>query len=122
MKHVQHSAAIRCRRALAVLPQHIVCGESTSAPAVSVQAQALDPLREPCLRHHFTTHNIGVVEYVADHIVVMRAGRIEEQGDCAQVLAHPGCDYTQPAAGCGAAAGHSLARARRRRACSGAVL
>jgi peptide/nickel transport system ATP-binding protein len=43
----------------------------------------------------FITHNIGVVEYVADRIAVMRNGRIEEQGDCAGVLSRPQREYTR---------------------------
>jgi peptide/nickel transport system ATP-binding protein len=43
----------------------------------------------------FITHNIGVVEYIADRIVVMKAGRVEEQGACADVLGAPARDYTR---------------------------
>ena len=43
----------------------------------------------------FITHNIGVVEYIADRVAVMRAGRIVEQGDCATVLEHPQERYTR---------------------------
>ena len=43
----------------------------------------------------FITHNIGVVEYIADRIAVMRAGRIEEQGACHEVLRRPTRDYTR---------------------------
>jgi peptide/nickel transport system ATP-binding protein len=43
----------------------------------------------------FITHNIGVVEYIADFVAVMRAGRIEEQGACGEVLARPTRDYTR---------------------------
>ena len=74
-------------------PQLIICDEPTSALDVSVQAQILNLLRE--LRRElgvsylFITHNIGVVENVADWLVVMKAGRVEEQGACAHVLARP---------------------------------
>ena len=43
----------------------------------------------------FITHNIGVVEYIADQVAVMRAGRIEEQGPCDRVLSRPAHDYTR---------------------------
>ena len=86
-------------RALAVQPQLIICDEPTSALDVSVQAQILNLLRDLQrdlgVSYLFITHNIGVVEYVADTIVVMRAGRVEEQGDCAQVLASPTREYTR---------------------------
>ena len=80
-------------------PQLIICDEPTSALDVSAQAPILNLLRELQselgVSYLFITHNIGVVEYVADHIVVMRAGRIEEQGDCAEVLARPAREYTR---------------------------
>jgi peptide/nickel transport system ATP-binding protein len=43
----------------------------------------------------FITHNIGVVEYIADHIAVMQRGRIEETGRADQVLSHPASAYTR---------------------------
>jgi len=90
---------IAIARALAVEPDLIVCDEPTSALDVSVQAQILNLLRDLQQRtgvaYLFITHNIGVVEYVAHRVAVMRAGVIEEQGDCAEVLGQPRAAYTR---------------------------
>ena len=90
---------IAIARALAVQPRLIVCDEPTSALDVSVQAQILNLLRE--LQRElgvsflFITHNIAVVEYIADRIVVMNAGRVEEAGATGAVLAQPKSAYTR---------------------------
>ena len=64
-----------------------------------VQAQILNLLRElqrdMGLSYLFITHNIGVVEYIADQVAVMRAGVIVEQGVCADVLGRPAHEYTR---------------------------
>jgi peptide/nickel transport system ATP-binding protein len=90
---------IAIARTLAVNPRLLICDEPTSALDVSVQAQILNLLKE--LQHSlglaylFITHNISVVEYIADEVAVMYLGRIVEQGSVSEVLENPKHPYTR---------------------------
>ncbi len=86
-------------RALAVEPEFIVCDESVSALDVSVQAQVLNLLntlkQELNLTYIFISHDLSVVKYMSDRMVVMQNGKIVEYGDADEIYANPGTDYTR---------------------------
>lgn len=86
-------------RALVLSPEFIVCDEITSALDVSVQAEILQLLLEirqqQDLTLLFITHNIAVVEYLSDETVVLKAGKIIEQGFTNDVCGNPQQPYTQ---------------------------
>jgi len=90
---------IAIARALAVDPAIIVCDEPTSALDVSVQAQILNLMRrlqrERGIAYLFITHNLAVVEYLADEVAVMYLGRIVERGSVESIMRHPRHPYTQ---------------------------
>jgi len=86
-------------RALALKPQFIICDESVSALDVSVQAQVLNLLNELKKEFHFTyifiSHDLSVVKFMSDRMVVMNNGKIEEMGDADSIYNHPKTKYTQ---------------------------
>ena len=86
-------------RALAVNPKFIICDESVSALDVSVQAQVLNLLNELKdefgLTYIFISHDLSVVKYMSDRMVVMQEGKIEEMGDADQIYNNPKTKYTQ---------------------------
>jgi len=90
---------IAIARALAVKPRLLICDEPTSALDVSVQAQVLRLLvelrKESALAFLFITHNIAVVDYLADEVAVMYLGRIVEQGTTEEVLRNARHPYTR---------------------------
>jgi peptide/nickel transport system ATP-binding protein len=90
---------IAIARALAVQPQLLICDEPTSALDVSVQAQILNllsDLQETLgLAYLFITHNIAVVDYLAQEVAVMYLGRIVERGTVDEVLRGARHPYTQ---------------------------
>jgi peptide/nickel transport system ATP-binding protein len=90
---------IAIARALVVNPRLIVCDEPTSALDVSVQAQILNLLtelqRSTGVSLLFITHNVGVVEAIADEVAVMSRGRLVEQGSAERVLHDPQSPFTK---------------------------
>ncbi len=86
-------------RALALRPQFIICDESVSALDVSVQAQVLNLLNELRKEFNFTyifiSHDLSVVKFMSDRMVVMNKGKIEEMGDADQIYLDPKTDYTR---------------------------
>ena len=86
-------------RALILQPAFLVCDESVSALDVSVQAQVLNLLNDLKSEFGFTTifisHDLSVVRYISDRILVMNKGRIEEFGDADEVYFRPKTAYTR---------------------------
>jgi peptide/nickel transport system ATP-binding protein len=86
-------------RALALNPKFIVCDESVSALDVSVQAQVLNLLKELQqdfnLTYLFISHDLSVVKFMSDRIMVMNQGKIEEIGPAHQIYRQPQKAYTQ---------------------------
>ena len=86
-------------RALALEPSFVVCDESVSALDVSVQAQVLNLLNDLKKEFDFTalfiSHDLSVVRYISDRIMVMNKGIIEETGLAEEVYNHPQKEYTK---------------------------
>ncbi len=86
-------------RALALQPQFIICDESVSALDVSVQAQVLNLLKELQaefgLTYIFISHDLSVVKYMSDRIVIMNQGKIEEIGTAEEIYRTPQTEYTR---------------------------
>lgn len=86
-------------RALSVQPDFLVCDESVSALDVSVQAQVLNLLndlkKELGLTLLFISHDLSVVRYMSDRMLVMKAGRIIEEGPAEDIYHRPQSDYTK---------------------------
>jgi len=86
-------------RTLAVEPEFIVCDESVSALDVSVQAQVLNLLNELKeefkLTYIFISHDLSVVKYMCDNIIVMQKGKIVEMAEADQLYLNPQAEYTK---------------------------
>ena len=86
-------------RALALQPKFIICDESVSALDVSVQAQVLNLLNELKREFNFTyifiSHDLSVVKFMSDKMVVMNKGKIEEMGDADDIYNNPKTEYTK---------------------------
>ena len=86
-------------RALAMQPDFVVCDESVSALDVSIQAQVLNLLKDlrrdlgfTCL---FISHDLGVVRYLCDRMIVLQQGQLVEAGTVEQVCKYPQDPYTR---------------------------
>ncbi len=90
-------------RALALNPSFLIFDESVSALDVSVQAQVLNLLNDLKKEFGFTaifiSHDLSVVHYLCNRILVMHKGKIVEEGDANQVYFHPQNEYTQKLVG-----------------------
>ncbi|MBD2611029.1 MAG: ABC transporter ATP-binding protein [Nostoc sp. ZfuVER08] len=86
-------------RSLALNPKFIICDESVSALDVSVQAQVLNLLKELQsdfqLTYIFISHDLSVVKFMSDRILVMNRGQIVEQGTAESIYQEPQQEYTQ---------------------------
>jgi len=86
-------------RALSLKPELIICDEAVSALDVTIQAQVIELLMELQdnygLSYMFISHDLSVVKKISDRTVVMKSGKIVEQGQTAEVIGNPEHEYTQ---------------------------
>ncbi len=86
-------------RALALNPEFIICDESVSALDVSIQAQVLNLLRQLQKEFGFTyifiSHDLSVVKFMSDRMIVMEGGKIVEMGESDAIYANPQTEYTK---------------------------
>ena len=90
---------IAIARAMVLKPRFVVLDEPTSALDMSVQAQIVDLLRDLQARHNlaymFISHDLKVVRALADELIVMRDGKVVEQGPAARIFSEPETAYTR---------------------------
>ncbi len=86
-------------RALAAQPKLLVLDEPISSLDLTVQEKLLDLFIDLKKRYNLTycfiSHNLAVIKYIADRVIVMRQGMVVEQGAVAEVFAHPASSYTR---------------------------
>ncbi|MCK9163303.1 MAG: ABC transporter ATP-binding protein [Bacteroidales bacterium] len=86
-------------RCLALNPEIVICDESVSALDVSVQAQVLNLLNDLKRDYGFSTifisHDLSVVKYMSDRMIVMQSGNIVEYGDADEIYSNPQTSYTK---------------------------
>lgn len=86
-------------RAIAGAPELLICDEAVSALDLSIRSQVLELLRDLkqrlSLSMMFITHDLGVVQHMADRVIVMRGGKIEEEGPRESILKAPRSEYTR---------------------------
>jgi microcin C transport system ATP-binding protein len=90
---------IAIARAMVLKPRFVMLDEPTSALDMSVQAQVVDLLRELQRKHRlaylFISHDLKVVRALSNHVVVMRGGKVVEEGPSQQIFENPQTDYTK---------------------------
>lgn len=90
---------IAIARAMVLKPRFVMLDEPTSALDMSVQAQVVDLLRDLQAKHHlaylFISHDLKVVRALANDVIVMRAGKVVEQGTADQIFDQPRTAYTK---------------------------
>jgi microcin C transport system ATP-binding protein len=90
---------IAIARAMILQPRFVVLDEPTSALDMSVQAQIVDLLRDLQARYRlaylFISHDLRVVRALSDEVIVMRAGKVVEQGPAKRIFTEPRAPYTK---------------------------